>query len=151
MVAETRSFIFRWRSRFRRRRVCLSSLLRLRGTGVIPWIDCWFFRDGMGSSRFQMLNSPTKNPNYSIPDQWCHSHTRVDPWTWNRRSGNATFYLAANNQLLSKSMWIVFGSTNAKSMWKSEVNDVSTLFFFKQGTFTLQLIESRSNKKEKTK
>ena len=28
MIAETRSHIFRWRSRFRRRRVCLSSLLR---------------------------------------------------------------------------------------------------------------------------
>ena len=27
MIAETRSYIFRWRSRFRRRRVCLSSLL----------------------------------------------------------------------------------------------------------------------------
>ena len=27
MVTETRSYIFRWRSRFRRRRVCLSSLL----------------------------------------------------------------------------------------------------------------------------
>ena len=29
MIAETRSCIFRWRSRFRRRRVCLSSLLRI--------------------------------------------------------------------------------------------------------------------------
>ena len=29
MIAETRSFIFRWRSRFRQRRVCLSSLLSL--------------------------------------------------------------------------------------------------------------------------
>ena len=28
MIAETRSHIFRWRSRFRRRRVCLSSLMR---------------------------------------------------------------------------------------------------------------------------
>ena len=28
MIAERRSYIFRWRSRFRRRRVCLSSLLR---------------------------------------------------------------------------------------------------------------------------
>ena len=27
MIAETRSHIFRWRSRFRRRRVCLSSLI----------------------------------------------------------------------------------------------------------------------------
>ena len=27
MIAETRSYIFRWRSRFRRRRVCLSSLM----------------------------------------------------------------------------------------------------------------------------
>ena len=27
LIAETRSYIFRWRSRFRRRRVCLSSLL----------------------------------------------------------------------------------------------------------------------------
>ena len=27
MIAETRSYIFRWRSRFRRRRVCLSSLV----------------------------------------------------------------------------------------------------------------------------
>ena len=30
MIAETRSHIFRWRSRFRRRRVCLSSLKKLR-------------------------------------------------------------------------------------------------------------------------
>ena len=29
MIAETRSYIFRWRSRFRRRRVCLTSLLIL--------------------------------------------------------------------------------------------------------------------------
>ena len=29
MIAENRSYIFRWRSRFRRRRVCLSSLLFL--------------------------------------------------------------------------------------------------------------------------
>ena len=29
MIAETRSYIFRWRSRFRRRRVCLSSLLSI--------------------------------------------------------------------------------------------------------------------------
>ena len=29
MIAETRSYIFRWRSRFRRRRVCLSSLLSM--------------------------------------------------------------------------------------------------------------------------
>ena len=29
MIAETRSYIFRWSSRFRRRRVCLSSLLWL--------------------------------------------------------------------------------------------------------------------------
>ena len=28
MIVETRSYIFRWRSRFRRRRVCLSSLFR---------------------------------------------------------------------------------------------------------------------------
>ena len=28
MIAETRSYIFRWHSRFRRRRVCLSSLIR---------------------------------------------------------------------------------------------------------------------------
>ena len=28
MIAETRSYIFRWRSRFRRRRVCLSSLIK---------------------------------------------------------------------------------------------------------------------------
>ena len=31
MIAETRSHIFRWRSRFRRRRVCLSSLILLTG------------------------------------------------------------------------------------------------------------------------
>ena len=29
MIAETRSYVFRWRSRFRRRRVCLSSLLTM--------------------------------------------------------------------------------------------------------------------------
>ena len=34
MIAETRSYIFRWRSRFRRRRVCLSSLIR-------PWWRRW--------------------------------------------------------------------------------------------------------------
>ena len=28
MIAETRSYIFRWRSRFRRRRGCLSSLVK---------------------------------------------------------------------------------------------------------------------------
>ena len=31
MIAEKRSYIFRWRSRFRRRRVCLSSLIWLSG------------------------------------------------------------------------------------------------------------------------
>ena len=30
MIAETRSYIFRWRSRFRRRRVCWSSLITLK-------------------------------------------------------------------------------------------------------------------------
>ena len=36
MIAEKRSYIFRWRSRFRRRRVCLSSLISLtRRTQVL--------------------------------------------------------------------------------------------------------------------
>jgi len=34
MIAETRSYIFRWRSRFRRRRVCLSSLMREEVTHI---------------------------------------------------------------------------------------------------------------------
>ena len=33
MIGETRSYIFRWRSRFRRRRVCLSSLVGSLCTG----------------------------------------------------------------------------------------------------------------------
>ena len=44
-IAETRSDIFRWRSRFRRRRVCLSSLLKLpyeRPTGPgLTWQIIW--------------------------------------------------------------------------------------------------------------
>ena len=45
MIAETRSEIFRWRFRFRRRRVCLSFLLilpyaRPTGTGLI-WQTIW--------------------------------------------------------------------------------------------------------------
>ena len=50
MIAETRSYIFRWRCRFRRRRVCLSSLLILpyeRPTG--PGLTCqtiWLVIEG---------------------------------------------------------------------------------------------------------
>ena len=41
MIAETRSYIFRWRSRFRRRHVCLSSLLQqvAHGEGMsLLWV-----------------------------------------------------------------------------------------------------------------
>jgi len=38
MIAETRSYIFRWRSRFRRRRVCLSSLIIFDGPTRLPMI-----------------------------------------------------------------------------------------------------------------
>ena len=34
VIAETKGYIFRWRSRFRRRRVCLSSLLQIKAPGV---------------------------------------------------------------------------------------------------------------------
>ena len=43
MIAETRSHIFRWRSRFRRRRVCLSSLVSKEGfTYSIALTDDFF-------------------------------------------------------------------------------------------------------------
>ena len=35
MIAETRNYIFRWRSRFRRRRVCLSSLILRLEQGLV--------------------------------------------------------------------------------------------------------------------
>ena len=38
MIAETRSHIFKWRSRFRRRRVCLSSLIIHLSVGKEWWI-----------------------------------------------------------------------------------------------------------------
>jgi len=50
MIAETRSHIFRWRPRFRRRRVCLSSLLSVNTTttlwacGKFPAFVQWEFR-----------------------------------------------------------------------------------------------------------
>ena len=37
MIAETRSYIFRWRSRFRRRRVCLSSLIATERERNVRW------------------------------------------------------------------------------------------------------------------
>ena len=50
MIAETRSDIFRWRSRFCRRRVCLSSLLILpyeRPTGPgLTWQTIWLAIEG---------------------------------------------------------------------------------------------------------
>ena len=49
-IAETRSDIFTWRSRFRRRRVCLSSLLKLpyeRPTGPgLTWQTMWLAIEG---------------------------------------------------------------------------------------------------------
>ena len=42
IIAETGSYIFRWRSRFRRRRVCLSSLLLNRRTATWNLFVSWF-------------------------------------------------------------------------------------------------------------
>ena len=65
MIAETRSDIFRWRSRFRRRRVCLSSLLILpyeRPTGLgLTWQHMTrhrrsaLYRDGIMVAYFLLI------------------------------------------------------------------------------------------------
>ena len=64
MVAETRSHIFRWRSRFRRRRVCLSSLILLTRR-----IEILFTRrnelqgkDGGGGSEWVALIAFSRSP-----------------------------------------------------------------------------------------
>ena len=54
MIAETRSYIFRWRSRFRLRRVCLSSLMKQRGDCDHKLKDITNYKD-MDSDRLSHL------------------------------------------------------------------------------------------------
>ena len=83
MIAETRSYIFRWRSRFRRRRVCLSSLLSVRCPKMKNarakraklmyfsvkyanlWSSCWSCHHGCLSSLF-VIRYGTRFPNLKI-------------------------------------------------------------------------------------
>ena len=54
MIAETRSYIFRWRSRFRRRRVCLSSRLFPRFPACIIWSVLSIFHLSIIPSRVRL-------------------------------------------------------------------------------------------------
>ena len=65
IFAETGSYIFRWRSRFRRRRVCLSSLLLNRRTATWNLFVSWFALRLNGALHLTFIKIESAS-NYSV-------------------------------------------------------------------------------------
>ena len=85
MIAETRSHIFRWRSRFRRCRVCLNSLKTTRGPPVAPACHamlCVTLRDENNKNANNDNNNNDNNNNHNAKEKntiWLRQPYRQNP------------------------------------------------------------------------